>query len=441
MIKKYADNAAYVAAGMPTEESRVALIEDTNDVKIDGVNVLMDKPTDVCAVFYDLDGKDRYVRWDTIQKDLIPDSWTHVGYSFGFTGRKVKILDKAFPSTAFKWLNCWQLSISAISATTIKFYLHMKGDYATWVPIEVTLDAAEISTASAAAIDAALDAAGNTGNVGYANHGYWAYLADANGNIVETGGTQIIVQCDFCADYRQYQFSDGSHALVGCTMTHVTWGDMPASSDLWRKNGCKTYWGFQNVAKGESYYATNGKTPTANWSLTAADPVTKAAFETSAFCADLRAFYGTYHNYIVMNKVMWPHPEYGVFDLIDADEMTRRYGSATFTKKGGETDVKFPALHTATTVGYGVGKYAVGKWHLSDITDGMEYMADETLAKLQEAQTRMDTTVITNSVTRWFARRYGAYAAWLFNGTIGSLSYIYVNGANRCQAVTLSDFD
>ena len=441
MIKKYADNAAYVAAGMPTEESRMALIEDTNDVKIDGVNVLMDKPTDVCAVFYDLDGKDWYVRWDTIQKDLIPEGWTHVGYSFGFTGRKVKILDKAFPSATFKWLNCWQFSISAISATTIKFYLHMKGDYAAWVPIEVTLDAAEISAASAAAIDAALDAAGNTGNVGYANHGYWAYLADADGNIVETDGTQIIVQCDFCADYRQYQCSDGSHALVGCTMTHVTWGDMPASSDLWRKNGCKTYWGAQNVAKAESYYATNGKTPTANWSLTAVDLVTKTAFETSAYCADLRAFYGTYHNYIVMNKVMWPHPEYGVFDLIDADEMTRRYGSATFTKKDGDTDVKFPALNTATTVGYGVGKYAVGKWHLSDITDGMEYMADETLAKLQEAQTRMNTTVITNSVYRWYARRNSASTAWSFTGNYGTLTTTYVRIANRCQAVTLSDFD
>ena len=441
MIKKYADKAAYEAAGVPTEESRVALIADTNEVKIDGVNVLVPVPGDGDAVFIDEDGNDRFVRYDTIQKDLIPEGWTHVGYAFGQRGKTYKVLDKNFPTATFQWVGAWQLSISAISATTIKFYLHMKGDYAAWVPIEVTLDAAEISAASAAAIDAALDAAGNTGNVGYANHGYWAYLADANGNIVETGGTQIIVQCDFCADYRQYQFSDGSHALVGCTMTHVTWGDMPASSDLWRKNGCKTYWGFQNVAKGESYYATNGKTPTANWSLTAADPVTKAAFETSAFCADLRAFYGTYHNYIAMNKVMWPHPEYGVFDLIDADEMTRRYGSATFTKKGGETDVKFPALHTATTVGYGVGKYAVGKWHLSDITDGMEYMADETLAKLQEAQTRMDTTVITNSVSRWYARRYGAFYAWSFSGTNGYLSNGNVSGAYRCQAVTLSDFD
>ena len=140
--------------------------------------------------------------------------------------------------------------------------------------------------------------------------------------------------------------------------------------------------------------------------------------------------------------VMWPHPkEYGLFAMIDADEMTRRYGSATFTKKGGDTDVKFPALNTATTVGYGLGKYAVGKWHLSDVTDGIEYMEDGTLAKLQEAQTRMNTTVITNSVTRWYARRNGANNAWNFNGTNGNLGTTSVYGAYRCQAVTLSDFD
>ena len=435
MIKSFPTPAAYAAAGKPTDESRVALILNTDEVRVDGVNVLMKRPSDVCAVFYDGDGNDWYVRWDTINASKLDPSWTHVGYAFGFDGKKAKVLDKAFPSSTYKWLNCWQYTISAISAATIKFYLHMKGDYAAWIAIEVELsDSSDgyMNATTVSEINAALEAAGNTGNVGYANHGYWAYL-DTD---------KIIVQCDFCADYRQYQISDGTHALVGCTMALSVYGDMPASDSLWRKNGCKTYFGVQNVEKSESYYATNGKTPTANWSLTAADLVTKAAFETSQYCADLRAFYGTYHNYIVMNKVMWPHPEYGLFNLMDADEMTRRYASLTFTKKDGTTvDWKFPALHTAVSVGYGSGKFAQGRWHLSDVTEGMEYMADETLAKLQEAQRRMNTTVITNSVYRWFARRSNATSAWFFYGYSGTLNNSYVHGANRCQAVTLVDFD
>ena len=432
MIKSFPTPAAYAAAGAPVDESRVAHIQNTNEIKVDGVNVMMDRPSDVCAVLFDANGKDYYVRWDTIQKNKLDPGLTHVGYAFGFNGKRCKVLDKAFPTTTYKWLNCWQYTISAISAATIKFYLHMKGDYAAWVAIEVELsDSSDgyMNATTVSEINAALEAAGNTGND---KHGYWAFL-DTD---------KIVVQCDFCEDYRQYQVSNNDHALVGCTMALSVYDDMPASSDLWRKNGCKTYWGFLNVEKGEAYYAVNGKTPTANWSVISVDIVTKVAFETSAYCADLRAFYGTYHNYIVINKVLWPHPEYGVFGLMDAVEMTRRYASLTFTKKDGTTvDWKFPALHSALSVGYGSGKFAQGRWHLSDVTEGAEYMADETLAKLQEAQRRMNTTVITNSVSRWFARRYSATTAWFFGGNYGTLYTNGVYSAYRCQAVTLVDFD
>ena len=434
MIKSFPTPAAYAAAGKPTDESRVALIQNTDEVRVDGVNVLMKRPSDVCAVFYDGDGNDWYVRWDTINASKLDPSWTHVGYAFAFDGKKVKVLDKNFPSAAYKWLNCWQYTISAISAATIKFYLHMKGDYAAWTAIEVTLtDSSDgyMNATTVSEINTALEAAGNTGNVGYAKHGYWAYL-DTD---------KIIVQCDLCEDYRQYQVSDSTHALVGCTMTLTVWEDMPASNTYFRKTGGTGY-GPMNVEKAAAYYATNGATPTAAVAINSTSLVNKASFQSSEYCADLRAFYGTYENYIAWNTPLWPHPAYGVFKLMDADEMTRRYASKTFTKKDGTTvDWKFPALHSALSVGYGTGKFAQGKWHLSDVTDGVEYMADATLAKLQEAQRRMNTTVITNSVARWFARRNNATSAWLFTSTYGNLTYTSVPNALRCQAVTLVDFD
>ena len=89
------------------------------------------------------------------------------------------------------------------------------------------------------------------------------------------------------------------------------------------------------------------------------------------------------------------------------------------------------------SVGYGSGKFAAGKWHLSDVTDGVGYMRDETMAKLNEAQRRMGTELTTNSVIRWFARRYNAYSAWFFNGTNGLIYATTVSGAYRCQAVLL----
>ena len=181
MIKSFPTPAAYAAAGAPVDESRVAQIQSTGEIKIDGVNVLMDRPADICAVFEDPNGVAYYVRWDTIQKDRLSADWTHVGYAFNFDGKRAKVLDKNFPAATYKWLNCWQYAITAISAASIKFWLHMKGDYAVWVPIEVTLSDdtdGYINETTATEITAALEAAGNSGNVGYAT---WATLTTATG--------------------------------------------------------------------------------------------------------------------------------------------------------------------------------------------------------------------------------------------------------------------
>ena len=59
------------------------------------------------------------------------------------------------------------------------------------------------------------------------------------------------------------------------------------------------------------------------------------------------------------------------------------------------------------------------------------------MAKLNEAQRRMGTELTTNSVFRWFARRYGAVNAWLFNAAGGTINGNIVNNAYRCQAVLL----
>ena len=433
MIKSFPNPAAYAAAGAPVDESRVAQIQSTRQIKIDGVNVLMDRPSDVCAVFYDADGKDYYVRWDTIQQNKLNPAWTHVGYAYGFDGKRARVLDKAFPTTTYQWLGCWQYAITAISAATIKFWLHMKGDYAAWVGIEVTLsDDSDgyINATTVTEINTALEAAGNTGNVGYANHGYWAFL----------DGDHITVQCDFNGDYRQYQYSDSTHALVGCTMALSVWGDMPASNAALRKTGANGNGGPINVAKAISYYSASGSTPNANVAVNATGLVNRASFNTSQYCADLRAFYGTYEAYVAANAVMNPHPsEFGFFALPDGKEMTRRYGSATFTKKDGTTVAwKYPAIHYGLTVGYGSGKYAAGNWFTDD---DASFLRDEVLAKMQEAQSRMATTVITNSVYRWLSRRPNAYTGWGFSGTYGILTHTGVSYAYRVQAVTLIDFD
>ena len=155
-VKNYSNKAAYNAAGVPTDESRVALIEDTNEVMIDAVNAVVPTPQDGDAVFIDSDDNVFFVRRDTLNASLISSDWTLVGYAFGFDGKKYYTLDKNH--SALQYLAVWQYSITAISSTSITISLRMKGDYDNAVSVPVTLTSAAINSTTVAEINAALEA-------------------------------------------------------------------------------------------------------------------------------------------------------------------------------------------------------------------------------------------------------------------------------------------
>ena len=165
--------------------------------------------------------------------------------------------------------------------------------------------------------------------------------------------------------------------------------------------------------------------------------MTRTDFEQSEYCTAIREEYETYENYMAEDfGIMYPQ-NYGVFSLIDAKEMTRRYANSVAPTKAGGTLYKFPALHYGATVGYEADGLETGKWWLSDVTDGVEFMADATLAKVAAAQTKMGTAVLANNAYRWFGRRYNAGYSWIFSGTSGTLNSINVASRFRVRAVTL----
>lgn len=427
MIEIYQNQSAYAAAGKPVDESRLALVSEGNEVCVDGVNVEKATPGDGDAVFIDADGNDRFIQYDTIVKSLIPAAWTHIGYAFACGNRQYKVLDKAHQDNT-QWLAVWQYAITGISSTSLVIKLRMSNDYANYTEVPVTLTSAEINATSAAEISAAIAAKADA--VETTKLVYHAFLGNADG-LPDENGDRIIVQVDSTNNYQQ-----SNVAATGCSIALSVWGDMPASSALWRRTGKSSTYGMMNVERAYIYYSDNGVVPTANVAVDAVDLVKKSAFDTSAYCAALREYYGDYRTYIERNMVLYPQ-KYGAFALIDADEMTRRYAGKTAVLKDGTTVYKYPALRYGQTVGYGTGKYAIGNWHLSGIADGTEYMDDSVMAKIREAQRRMNTTLLANNVTRWFAGRCGAYLAWGFSGGSGHLSNNGVSSRFRCQAVTL----
>lgn len=426
-IKTYNDRGAYNASEKPTTATEVGLIKSENAVVYDGINVQTLEPELGDAVYKDADGNKVAFKSDGFTPSLLSDL-TYVGVFIGYykDGRWKVFMGNYSSLPSYKYADVVQFSITAITATNITFFLKMAGDYANFVQIDVSLTSAEINATSASEINAALEAAGNTGNVGYDKHKYWAYLADANGNPAESGGTQIIVQCDNWFDYRQYQCNDGSHALVGCVMTLTVWGDMPVSGALWRNNGVSSYYGGLEFEGFRDYYATNGATPTADIPLVSDKIVNKTSFEGSEYCALLRSKYKNYDTYMRSHMVRYPQ-KYGVFALPDGEYLTKKYGGLTATIKTGTTKAKFPALNWALTQG----------GYLWDVHDGVVIMDDDNLAAINATQQKVGKVQLAKNSTRWFAGRYNATNAWLFDGTYRSLYYTYVRYTFQVGAVSL----
>ena len=436
-IKSYANKAAYDAAVKPTIESQVSLIETTREIIVDGVNVITKNPAVGDLVFLNESNEITYVKGGSwIQKAIIPSAWVHVGYVYLRKGRQVGVIDK---NTAdLKYLDMCQYAITAISSTSLTINLSMAPSYAQ-VATAVTLASTDINATNAQAISTAV--AAKAAEVGDTRD-WWAYLADAEGNKVESGGTQIIIQCDTCVDYRFYNVS-----ATGCTIAHITWGDMPENSTYWRgERGFYTnYCGVMNIARTKAWATSSGRVPASNEPVGPRSgndaPVKPSEFETSQYCADLRAVYKTYEEYLEKCYIVVCPQKYGCFALPDGAEMGRLYANKMAPTKDGGTKAKFPALHYGYNRSYGVDGLNAGDLHLPGVLEGTELMKDDCINTLAPSVTKMGTTAINNSTHRWFAQRYNAYYAWLFNGVYGYLSTGYVYYTYRCQAVALLNID
>ena len=429
-IKSYNSKADYDAAVKPTTESQVSMIETTREIIVDGVNVVTTQPTVGDVVFLDDQNKVIYVKGGAwIQKANIPAAWTHVGYVYFRKGKQVGVIHKT--GADVKWLDVSQYAWTDVVLDGVE---HEKTiglrfgipDWNTTTDITFTYTAttlAEAAAACTAAIEATLT---DLGAPQTTIDQWWAYADDAN--------NRVIVQCDACTDYRFYNCSG---------LTHITWGDMPANSNNgFRASGRASDQRIMNDARGAAYYSTNGSTPSANVPLNAAGTIVKkAAFDSSPYCQLLRDTYGTYQNYIHEEyHVVYPQ-HLGAFSLPDGATMADKYARMTAPTKAGGEKYKFPALYYGYNKSFGVDGLDFGDWHLPGVLEGCYLMADATLAALAPSISKMGTTTIDNSTSRWFAQRSDVNYAWLFNGTYGTLGTVSVYNAYRCQAVALLEID
>ena len=422
-IEQYNDLASYNSAGKPTTESRVANIKEGNVSKFDGVNVpTTDTPVFGDAVYLDESGNKVAIRKDVYNRSLVPASWTYKGVflSYHKDGRWRTFMGNYSSLPTQKYLGVCQYAwTDAVldgeeHSKTIGLRFGLP-NWDTTTSITFTYTAttlAEAAAACTAAIEAKLTELGATAAT---IAQWWAYADEAN--------NRVIVQRDDCTDYRFYNCSG---------LTHISWGDMPASDNYRKVNGKSTnYRGLMNFEGAASYWSTNGRTLSANVAVHSeagnTDPMKLTEFQSSQYAAEIRAYYKTYEAYLRGEFGIQPLMKVGAFALPDGEALTAKYGPMMAPTKSGGTKAMYPALNWAYLQG----------GHLWDVTEGVLMMEDSNLAVINATQTKAGKVTLANSSSRWFAERYYVSYAWIFNGTSLYLYVSYVSSAFQVGAVSL----
>lgn len=421
-IEQYNDLPSYNSAGKPATESRVANIKAGNISQFDGVNVpTTDTPMFGDAVYLDESGNKVAIRKDVYNRSLVPASWTYKGVFLGYhkDGRWRTFLGNYSSLPSAKFLGVCQYAWTDVvldgeeHSKTIGLRFGIP-DWNTTTSITFTYTAttlAEAATACTAAIEAKLTELGAAATIAQ----WWAYADEAN--------NRVIVQRDDCTDYRFYNCSG---------LTHISWGDMPASDNYRKVNGKSTnYRGLMNFAGAASYWGTSGRTLSANVAVHSeagnTDPMKLSEFQSSQYAADIRAYYKTYEAYLRGEFGIQSLMKVGAFALPDGEALTAKYGPMMASTKSGGTKAMYPALNW----GYLQGG------HLWDVTEGVLMMEDSNLAVINATQAKAGKVTLANSSHRWFAERYGVTSAWFFGGTYRYLHHNHVHNAIQVGAIAL----
>lgn len=428
MIKSFPNREALAAAGLPTTESRVALIEDENDVVVDGVNVIKDIPRVGDPVYTDTSGNVYIIDRDTFNASLVPSDWTYRGSFLKYWDADTfAVFNGNFASLPTKkYADFVKFSLDAPTLDgaehTASIQVRVSTNYGTAYTINYTYTASALSdvvTALNAAIEAAKVADGWT-NV------LWAYLGDADGNKVssDADATQIIVQFDTWDNYQQY---------LCAGMTHITWGDMPAANTYFKRNGRTTSSrGLMTIEGGAAYWSANGRTLTENVTVGgetgATAPMSLYEYQSSPYAAAIREAYPTYEDYLRGEFGILDSVKYGVFALPDAKALTEEYGPVMVPTKDGGAKAGFPALNWAYTL--------EGDNYLWGVDEGVIIMDDDNRAAINATQAKASKVNITFT-SRWFAQRCSVFHAWSFSGTTRNVRNSTVYYAFQVGAVTL----
>lgn len=372
MIKEFQTVADYEGSVPSSQQTDVALVMSTNEVHVNGVNVVVPVPEVGDVVYLDEGNKIVFVNGGSVQKERIPGVWTHVGYVYRVIGNKIGIIDKTVYNEQFQ-----QVEKILLTGQPERLYyvIFAKGSESKTISVARSSSYSELVTQINNALFADADLAGWTASL---------------------GGGGIILQCSVRSEY-----TFASAPAMGDVKVY-NYNPPIGDTRVFCRSTSKMVTYNSNFDRCLAYYSEHGSNWTYDYDISVPAfhiIVNESTFDENSHLAPAREYFGTYRNYIAAAIMMKEQPT-DLFNYPFVDYSKQFADMTVELAVGGEVYV-FPAIAKCNIVSYNNPLLAAGKWHLPGFGD-MVYITDkETIDVLAAVSAKVGTSAFDNSIDRW----------------------------------------
>lgn len=419
-VNKYATRAAYDAdTSRLKTKSAVSQIANESAIIYDGVNTIAPKSSaDIgdLVVFDKTTTTVKVVKAATVNKEQLPDNLTPIGVVYARRGKMAYMV--ALDNTpSVRWAATYEVALSGFDLTNGgTFTLRIN-----------TTETMFTYTAGATLADIAANIAANLPNYNNADYGGWTATASDNA-IIMTSNTYSAAYATITAVSGVTITRTADDKNYQTTLTGLL---IDGSTDIVRRNNhVNSYSAGCNLAKFLQYYSANAGMPTSNIPVGSSTIVNQTSFEESEFCADLRAKYNTYADYLYGEHLLQYPASYGAI-LRDGKTNTAKIGALRFTDIRSVASPCYPAAATAlsfgvTAEGYTTG-FEAGAWWLPSVEEIFLLMRDRAYSSATLAADPVNTTLVRmskatcygNGYFTWTSCEYDLFSAFIFHGSYG----------------------
>ena len=433
-VTKYDTKAAYAAdAARLKSESAVSYINENRSLVLDGVNCLVEKDSageGDLVVFDKVESRIRYIKGPTVVKAQLPAVLVPMGVVYKREGDRLMVVSLSNHSA--RWAHSFEAMLSGI-ATAAAGSITVKTETAAGVDsVTVNWTAGSTLASIAEKLTAAFAGAAQEPNRKWTasatetgiilSHNWYIFA-----KITEVTGAVLAAQDD--VDYQ------------------TTYAYINTTEYIRRKNGANSYFAGCHLAKFVEYYSANGTEPTSNIPLGSSTIVKQEAFENSDFCADLRAAYATYEEYLDGEHMAQFPSNYGTM-LRDGKAHTALLAARVGTVVRGATEPRYPAADTALKFGVPVEGFVTGleagAWWLPSPKEMYDLMNPRRLKSGDPKEDLVNDTLVAMGAATAYGHGYYPWTsgessclhAFIFHGLTGLLSSNYKYTSNSVRPVT-----